>query len=592
MNEKTKKLNVKRWFLVTIGLILLLMGITVWMLFFTDLSYSITVSPETTVITEPLFPDGRVDYGSAINEINGRGVTPETNSVIPFAKLIGGDWYDDLEPEQFALFCERLGVKPEDLKPNFTDPVFIDYDNACEDYLTEMEKNWTAEANGQEAIDAVSERIDQLKDEIERVEYTLYDEPWSAEKYPFAARWLEKNDEVLASMAIVIERPDWYHPLTTTADTSLVEMLLPLVSEYREIARTFASRAMLRIDRGELDAAWRDIRTIKQLARHTAGDAFLISYLLGAAIEGVAFSPTAALLAHPSLDDQRRRKIIEEIDQLGRMPMLVESSAWTTEHYFGLEFIQLIPRHGFEITEGYYYMDNRISPYDRAMRNVLRRRINWDAILRRFNEYVKEQAEVMKGPNRPNRIRELEAVNHRQISKDASGRPNLANLIFTSNPTDRVWNNVFLNLSTTYPIVAKVEDRLIAWQRILEIVWRLALYRDKQREYPDSLDILMKEPLGLDPPSADLLEDPFSETGQFQYKKNPDGEEGYLIYSIGRNNVDDGGRWTFPHEIAVTERDDITVRVGPDGYVPPSVWNVDPPEEDDESDNGDGDAVD
>src|SRR6185312_9378435 len=42
-----------------------------------------TVGKETTIVEGPLKADGTVDYIAAMNEINGRGVTPEDNAAIP-----------------------------------------------------------------------------------------------------------------------------------------------------------------------------------------------------------------------------------------------------------------------------------------------------------------------------------------------------------------------------------------------------------------------------------------------------------------------------------------------------------------------------
>ena len=49
----------------------------------------ITISKETTYITEPLRKDGYVDYVAALNERFRAGVTPENNAAVPFWKAMG-----------------------------------------------------------------------------------------------------------------------------------------------------------------------------------------------------------------------------------------------------------------------------------------------------------------------------------------------------------------------------------------------------------------------------------------------------------------------------------------------------------------------
>ncbi|MCL2119468.1 MAG: hypothetical protein FWH27_13680 [Planctomycetaceae bacterium] len=58
---------------------------------------TITISPETTYITEPLLPDGRVDYYGAINRRLSEGVTCENNIFAGIFSLIPGEEYALIE---------------------------------------------------------------------------------------------------------------------------------------------------------------------------------------------------------------------------------------------------------------------------------------------------------------------------------------------------------------------------------------------------------------------------------------------------------------------------------------------------------------
>ena len=49
----------------------------------------VTISEETTRITEPLREDGYVDYVAALNELSGRDVTPENNAAVLFWQAVG-----------------------------------------------------------------------------------------------------------------------------------------------------------------------------------------------------------------------------------------------------------------------------------------------------------------------------------------------------------------------------------------------------------------------------------------------------------------------------------------------------------------------
>ena len=51
----------------------------------------LTISPETTYLTEPLLPDGRIDYLTAFNEKMSAQTTPENNLLVGVFSLVIGE---------------------------------------------------------------------------------------------------------------------------------------------------------------------------------------------------------------------------------------------------------------------------------------------------------------------------------------------------------------------------------------------------------------------------------------------------------------------------------------------------------------------
>jgi hypothetical protein len=49
----------------------------------------VTISKETTYITEPLRPDGYPDYLAALDQRRSEGVTPENNAAVPLMRALG-----------------------------------------------------------------------------------------------------------------------------------------------------------------------------------------------------------------------------------------------------------------------------------------------------------------------------------------------------------------------------------------------------------------------------------------------------------------------------------------------------------------------
>ena len=70
---------------------------------------AITISEETTFLTEPLDADGYVDYIAALNAAASKDVTPENNAVVLLAQAFGPpDFHDRFRPAYFAA----LGIPP------------------------------------------------------------------------------------------------------------------------------------------------------------------------------------------------------------------------------------------------------------------------------------------------------------------------------------------------------------------------------------------------------------------------------------------------------------------------------------------------
>ena len=67
----------------------------------------ITISKETTYITEPLRADGYVDYMAALNRRFSQGVTPENNAAVPFWQAVGPKGIDKKVRKKYF---ELLGI--------------------------------------------------------------------------------------------------------------------------------------------------------------------------------------------------------------------------------------------------------------------------------------------------------------------------------------------------------------------------------------------------------------------------------------------------------------------------------------------------
>ena len=80
----------------------------------------VTISKETTYITEPLRKDGYPDYVAVLNRRCSEGVTPENNSAVLFWKAMGPGSIDDQYREKYF---RMLGIPPLPEKGDYFIPL-------------------------------------------------------------------------------------------------------------------------------------------------------------------------------------------------------------------------------------------------------------------------------------------------------------------------------------------------------------------------------------------------------------------------------------------------------------------------------------
>jgi hypothetical protein len=216
----------------------------------------VTISKETTYITEPLREDGYVDYIAALNQRASEGVTPENNAAVLFWKAMGPRLIE-LEGEKFF---KMLGIARLPEKGDYFIPVRI--------YARDSTKSNTAGDRAEEELEQAIKR------------------PWSKREFPVLAGWLKANEKPLALITEASRRPRRYDPLvcgvgecdpmvTDFAREELVNLtLLVGVYRYQEAARALAAQAMLRTGEGKARAAWEDLLSCHRLARLAAQGVF------------------------------------------------------------------------------------------------------------------------------------------------------------------------------------------------------------------------------------------------------------------------------------------------------------------------------
>jgi hypothetical protein len=478
-----------------------------------------TVGKETTHVTGPLDKDGYPDYAAALNERLREGVTPDNNANVLLWKAIGP------RPEGRALPPElfrMLGVEPPPEKGDY----FIGLSRYVEEHL---------KLDPRKATVGLEE---QLGHACER--------PWTAKEQPHLAAWLKANEKPLALAVEASRRPHYFWPLRGT----LLSALLPGVSKCRELTNALAARALLRVAEGDADGAWQDLLACHRLGRLVGRGGTLIEALVGMAIDGLAARADLAFLAHGKLDAKRLTACLRDLEKLPPLPAVADKLD-LIERFSTLETALLIDRHGARYLEG--LTADRPKEPDPVVERALQG-IAWDGALRNINLWYDRVVAAVREPDRPAREKkladieaELKAMKARLTAEGA-----LARMLgdASADARGKVIGEVVLGLmAPAFRKVQSAADRAGQTQDNLQVAFALAAHRAEHGRYPKELDALAPAYLARVPP------DLFSGKPLI-YRP---GEGGYLLYSVGPNGKDEGGRGPKDEPPG----DDLAVRMPP-----------------------------
>ncbi len=151
----------------------------------------VTISKETTRITEPLKPSGYPDYLEALN-IAARGkVSPATNGAVLLVRAVGAH---DVSPgKQQDEFYKRLGIDP---LPETQRRHIFHYDFV----LKLKEAELPPPTDEEKKLEYDNEQLDARRARVDLDFEHCGDHPWTAQEYPLVARWLKEQEPSFAQL--------------------------------------------------------------------------------------------------------------------------------------------------------------------------------------------------------------------------------------------------------------------------------------------------------------------------------------------------------------------------------------------------------
>ena len=501
----------------------------------------IIISRETTFITGPLRRDGTVDYAAALNQRSSHGVTPENNAVVLLVQALGLEDGDKQFREQFF---KRLGIAPVPEKGQYLEPFTA--------YFERKSPSAEAPKDGQEPD--VREKADK---ELERI----MDRPWSKKDSPIGSAWLDEHKKQIDLIVTATKRPRFYAPLVARPDEpgTLIGLLLPVTQQSRGAARAPRPRDVPRRG-GQARGGMAGPLGLPSLGT-AAGPGAAAARRLGGCHchrgncppRGRGAGPRGQ--AHRGTGPAFRGRVSQAPahGQDGRQHQL-------GERFMYLDYVSAAGQRGLaEIRklDGGSFDENGAS--ERFLNWAGRVFIDWNQPMLAGNQSFDQLVAALSKPTRKERDAAVAEFDRdsKKLSADFKDLRvllrNIAQAGTLRGGLGRQIGKAFLALLRPVTGFENAEDRTTTWQDMVPVVFALAAYRADHGAYPADLAAPVPEYLPAIP------RDPFSD-GPLRYKRDA---AGYLLYSVGPNGKDDGGRAWYDQPYSKENRDcdDIAIRV-------------------------------
>ncbi|MBN1393863.1 MAG: hypothetical protein JW959_02375 [Pirellulales bacterium] len=502
----------------------------------------ITISKETTFITEPLDADGYPDYVAALNRHCSRGVTPENNAAVLVWRALGPKSIDADRREQYF---KLLGIDPL--------PEKGEYFRTAEQQVALHET--PKKDNEQETNEYY---LDPLYEEFDKITHR----PWSREEFPVWAEWLDVNKKPMELLTEASKRPRRFDPWFADKEENRAMDISLACTEYRDIARAFLARAMLRAHEGKIAEAREDLMNCHRLARLVGQGPMFVELLVGITIDSRALAGDRALIGHAKLPTRQIADIERELNALPPILKIAEVFDFG-ERLFSLSYsvavVGKLPTDRDKLLKTIFVglatdeTPEVIKIFD-IMGNTP---IDWNVVLREQNSWQDRMVAAFRMTDRRERLAILEKLDKdlKALQKSAEDFESLKTVPPNelSKAGSRKLADAFVcNAVPSFTMYQTVLDVDSIRTDLTRVAFALAKYKADNDSYPSQLADLAPKYLAAVP------KDVFNNDADLHYTREGDG---YLLYSVGHNGRDDGGGKNELDEETGKYRDDIIVRV-------------------------------
>ncbi|NLF32887.1 MAG: hypothetical protein GX591_18620 [Planctomycetes bacterium] len=488
----------------------------------------ITIGPDTTVIDGPVRPDGTIDYAAALRARVTEGVTPENNAATLLLKALGAAFVPEEKVDE-ALRLTGLAAMSDE------GAVFQPFG----EYVAEH-------------TDLSEDR--QARDQMDQA----LAGPWTAADLPLVAGWLAANEKPLELVVEASKRPRYFFLFFPSGDRVLMETLLGGMGVLRDAAKALACRAMLRLQEGDIDGAGADLMALHRLGRVMAArSAVGIEYLMGMAIDCIALLGDQHMATSGRLTPAQARRHLQALGGLAAFP---DAREWigVGERFCALSTVMamtdpvLFPRASAMSDMGFGDVPQRLH------RILLTTGVDWDLVLREVNRQHDRTLAIvaMDDPAaREEAAKKQEEDLYRRCHHGFKEvLPAFLQQAAESRADRTALRRQATEIMTAFALVEvgalgrvrNLQDEAAVMYQLTLLALHLEIGRAEHGRYPQRLESLVGRYV------ESLPLDPFSGKGLVYRREG----EGYVVYSIGPNLRDDGGRRRDEGE----DCDDVVVR--------------------------------
>ncbi|MEC7566423.1 MAG: leucine-rich repeat domain-containing protein, partial [Planctomycetota bacterium] len=373
---------------------------------------------------------------------------------------------------------------------------------------------------------------------------------------PMLRRYLQRHQRTLDELSTIANREhyaDFYYTGQPDLDPPLFSALLPLVSSIRGYARTLRIRARVALAEGRVSDAITDVNVMYRLGHHVMHQGgTTVEFYVGKAVAGMAAENWCEILSHPAMtpDDLARisRQVksappisgLKALDVFERLAALQLAENMERLGAFGAE--KIVGNTGWRNAEDAIFSTFGIVFTD------------WPGIYERINRHFDEHIDILLIADDQQRREAIKALDNPfgDIFKLLEENDPPIGSSFASKLTWTFLDELLLESTPNYIRALELARQE---NEMLQVCIALKQYHFDQQRYPASLEDLKGKYLDKIP-----LDYGTGEAVHYIPFK-----AGALVYTTGRNEVDNGG-WGYQdlEYTYQTRYDDVTYLIGND----------------------------